>query len=348
MLIKEQNNNIETKLYTYAFLMALIIIASFGFYKVAIGEFTIAFIDFFICLLLSFAIRLIFIAKFTVEKKLTLVFLSAISILSIIYIQGTVAAVFWAFPMVTSIFFLLDSRLALPINILFIIASMSVAFLNISLVELINLFFSLVLVCISGYIFSSRAEVYHQQLQELVDIDPLTKLKNRHSLKQELINEITLHNCDIHTSSLIILDLDHFKKINDVYGHTTGDKTLVSFANILKTTVRESDKVYRYGGEEFIIIAKNTKLEKAGKLAEHLRKTTENSIIIDGKSVTVSIGVAEVRKGDTTKSWIHRADDSLYKAKESSRNAVFLAYSDNEHKKYQPEIEKKQLLDIVV
>ncbi len=329
-----KKNITESILYLFSLSMALIIISCFGLYKAIIGELNIALIDFSICLLLLFTISKVLQDDFTIKTKVVFMFLCGLGVLSIIYIKGNISSLYWIYPLVTGLFFLLSSRIALPLNIFFIILAMNIASTNISIQQLVNLFSSLVLVCISGYVFSVRAEIYQKQLAKLADIDPLTKLKNRHSLENELNNEIILHKKNIHTSSLLILDLDHFKKINDSYGHTVGDNTLISFSNMLKKTVRESDSIYRYGGEEFIIIANNTKLEKAGKLAEYLRKTTEKTITAEGDPVTVSIGIAEVREEDTPNAWLHRADQALYRAKNFSRNTVFLAYDANDFREY--------------
>jgi len=329
MITISKDRNIEKKLYITALLIAMLSIAGFTLYKIMIGDSIIAIVDSLLFILFAFSLRQIIIDQFTLKLKLVSVLFCSIGVLSIIYIKGNIASTYWIYPLVTGMFFLLASKLAFSINIFIIIISMIIASLHIPLIILVNLFFSLMLVCISGYIFSLRTEVYHNKLANLVDIDPLTKLNNRHSLNSELANEIALAKNNIHTSSLIILDLDHFKKINDAHGHTVGDTTLVSFASMLKSTVRETDKVYRYGGEEFIIIANNTKLGNAGKLAEHLRIMTEKTIIVENhQPVTVSIGVAEVKKDDTNTSWLHRADYALYKAKNFSRNTVFLAYND--------------------
>jgi len=336
-----QKNDTESMLYLFSLSTALIIISCFGFYKVIIGERDIALIDFSICLLILFALIKVSQNKFTIRTKVVFIFLCGLGVLSIIYIKGNISSLYWIYPLVTGLFFLLGSQIALPINIFFIMLSMSIASMNISTQQLVNLFSSLGLVCISGYVFSVRAEIYQKQLAKLADIDPLTKLKNRHSLEDQLNNEIILHKKNIYTSSLLILDLDHFKKINDSHGHTVGDNTLISFSNMLKKTVRDSDSVYRYGGEEFIIIANNTKLDKAGKLAEHLRKTTEKTITAEGDPVTVSIGIAEVKEEDTPTSWLHRTDQALYEAKSFSRNTVFLAHDISDYREYIP-INKKQ------
>lgn len=335
--------DIEANLYIVFFTMALISIAGFGLYKASIGQSVIAFIDFLICLFFAYAVRQVILDTFVFKKKLVLVIVCMAGALSIIFLTANVSAIFWVYPAITGAFVLLGSRMALPLSIIFIILTIALALPMIPTFYFFNMLFSLILLCVSVSIFSVRAETVNKQLIELVDIDPLTNLKNRRSLKGQLVNEITLHKNNIYQSSLLILDLDHFKKINDIYGHTIGDSILVKFSNMLKNSVRETDKVYRYGGEEFIIIANNTRLENAGKLAEHLRQTTEKILTVNNKPVTVSIGVAEVDIEDTDVSWLHRADHALYKAKDSNRNAVYLADGNKKKCKYKPYKKKKQI-----
>jgi len=255
--------------------------------------------------------------------------------IGVLYNKGS-TAIYWAYPPITGAFFFMGLRKALPLNVFFISVVLMIIAPSVSLLQFFSIFITLTLICVFGYIFSARTEYYNKKFVKLAGLDPLTNLKNRRSLKEQLIQEIQYNENNIQQSSLLILDLDHFKKINDIYGHVVGDQVLVEFAKMLKKTVRETDSVYRYGGEEFIIIANNTRLKNAGKLAEHIRLQTEKAILIDNKPVTVSIGVAEVKKGDTDISWLHRADHALYRAKGKSRNLVYLAHGDKRDCTYKP------------
>jgi len=327
------NKDIETSLHIFSVSIALILIAGFGVYRVFNRELLLSFIDFSLSLFLAYSLIQIFRDTFTYRLKSTLLAVCMIGACAVIYTKGN-SSIYWAYPPITGAFFFLKLHRAIVFNLVFIIAVLSILIQNIQLSEFFSIFISLFLICFFGYIFSARAIYQNKQLEILADLDPLTSLKNRRSLQEQLVNEIAFHKKNIHKSSLIILDLDHFKHINDVYGHTVGDNILVQFSKMLKNTIRETDKVYRYGGEEFIIIANNTRLENAGKLAEHLRRATESTLIINNKSITVSIGVAEVSKEDTDISWLHRADHALYKAKHSNRNVVYLAHGNKNHCKY--------------
>lgn len=122
--------------------------------------------------------------------------------------------------------------------------------------------------------------------------------------------------------SLIILDIDYFKSVNDTFGHQVGDSVLIEMSNILQENLRNTDLLGRWGGEEFLIICPHTDINGTKELAEHLRLKIEK---YDFKVIghkTSSFGVTSFKAGDTIESLLKRADDNLYKAKENGRNQV--------------------------
>jgi len=125
--------------------------------------------------------------------------------------------------------------------------------------------------------------------------------------------------------SILILDVDYFKKINDTHGHVTGDNILMEVADLISANTRPSENLYRYGGEEFTIVAENTKIDGALQLAEKLRELIDQHAFISNIHVTASFGVAEVQRSEGPQGWLGRADTALFKAKESGRNRVVLA-----------------------
>lgn len=122
--------------------------------------------------------------------------------------------------------------------------------------------------------------------------------------------------------SLAMLDVDHFKRINDAYGHVEGDRVLKEVASLVKANLRKTDCVARWGGEEFVIIAIESDLETALIMAEKVRQVVEAHTFRTVGQVTVSLGVTQFKENDTTDSLISRADQALYRAKENGRNRV--------------------------
>ena len=128
-------------------------------------------------------------------------------------------------------------------------------------------------------------------------------------------------------SSLIMCDIDHFKTVNDTYGHPAGDKLLCAFAQLLQENLHESSTVVRLGGEEFVILASHTSLQQAVALAERLRRTIEgHEFTLDRTTVciTASFGVASLQGTEGARDYYHRADRALYDAKRSGRNRVLV------------------------
>jgi len=163
------------------------------------------------------------------------------------------------------------------------------------------------------------------ELRSKVRIDGLTGLLNRHALESDLRKELSKIKRYKYPLCLIMCDIDHFKEVNDNYGHSIGDKVLKNLANIWKKSVRETDSVYRYGGEEFIIITPHTTKEDGLKLAERLRKRASSYRFVvappaDYITITVSLGVSEAKPNDTVLDAINRVDKALYMAKEQGRN----------------------------
>jgi diguanylate cyclase (GGDEF)-like protein len=162
--------------------------------------------------------------------------------------------------------------------------------------------------------------------------DGLTGLYNRAFFDNFLMKSVSSAHRHKTKLSLLIMDVDHFKKFNDTYGHQAGDDVLKSVAKIWKESVREGDVACRYGGEEFVLILPETNIEGANTVAEKIRQTVENNrvhYLKDGEEielrVTISIGVAELKDGQDRMRLIERADNALYKAKESGRNRVYNA-----------------------
>ncbi|MET0868788.1 MAG: GGDEF domain-containing protein [Pseudorhodoplanes sp.] len=180
---------------------------------------------------------------------------------------------------------------------------------------------------------ASKQEI--NQLQENLEVvrtesltDPLTSLSNRKFFDQTLVNAFAEAAAENEAMSLLMTDIDHFKKFNDTYGHLTGDQVLRLVALSVKQNVKGQDIAARYGGEEFAVILPNTVLRSAVTVADHIRRAVMSKELMKRSTgehlgrVTISIGVATLRRGDNPQSLIGRADACLYAAKRAGRNRV--------------------------
>ncbi len=166
----------------------------------------------------------------------------------------------------------------------------------------------------------TQRKEWEQKLEKLATTDGLTGILNRYAFNKFLEEEIYRAERYGTKFSIILFDIDNFKKINDTYGHLTGDEVLKETVNIVKKQIRKSDVFARWGGEEFIILLPNG--TDAVEVAEKIRKTIANSFFIGPEKITVSFGVTSFKEGDTINSIIKRADQALYLAKENGKNRV--------------------------
>jgi len=168
----------------------------------------------------------------------------------------------------------------------------------------------------------SYKEVFstHEQLTQLAVTDKLTGLYNRNKLDELLKDELNRNKYFQHRFGLAIMDIDHFKNINDTYGHQIGDTVLIEIGKLIQEEIRSTDKVIRWGGEEFIIIYLETDKQEVIRLVEQLRQKIEQHIFSKSIMLTVSLGLTLCSNEDSNASIIKRADIALYIAKNNGRN----------------------------
>ncbi len=180
---------------------------------------------------------------------------------------------------------------------------------------------------LAGLLYPLRNTLlYHKALQSAI-LDPLTGTKNRATMDGAIKREIDLAQRHGTPLSIILFDLDHFKSINDNYGHLHGDKALREVAQCAQQTIRESDMLFRYGGEEFLVLLTGTDLDGAKLLGERIRSSVEalKPLQETDAEITISLGATSLGKGDDVDSFLNRVDDALYKAKQQGRNRVEIA-----------------------
>ncbi|MBF9014154.1 MULTISPECIES: diguanylate cyclase [unclassified Oceanispirochaeta] len=174
-------------------------------------------------------------------------------------------------------------------------------------------------------VLAMHASSLNTRLQRLSESDTLTGLANRRAALSFLDYLQNSYNRNKTIYSIALIDLDHFKDINDTHGHTTGDEVLKDVSSFLRSSLRKVDMVSRWGGEEFLIILPDTDLENAFSLINKLRISFSNRKVSSSRlSVTFSGGIAVVHKGGSPESMISEADTSLYRAKETGRNKIIL------------------------
>ena len=169
---------------------------------------------------------------------------------------------------------------------------------------------------------SKRLQDLNENLKEEVTLDVLTGAYNRRAFKNIIERAISSHAIVEQPCVLAIIDIDHFKRINDTYGHLKGDVVLKALGKHIKSKISQGDTLIRYGGEEFVICFENMELQKAVKIMEQIRKSIEKLTLVKGEIITISAGLSRLEKGDSPFGLLSRADIALYEAKDAGRNLV--------------------------
>ncbi|MCA0386157.1 MAG: diguanylate cyclase [Firmicutes bacterium] len=174
-------------------------------------------------------------------------------------------------------------------------------------------------------------------LKEVATVDPLTGLNNRYSYNQRILVEIERAKRYNTPLSLLILDMDHFKRINDTYGHQAGDEVIRKISEALQSIIRKVDSLARWGGEEFVVLLPGIGLKDASTVAEKLRQKVGSVVHFEKEIITVSIGVSTFSEQESMEAWFNRTDQALYHAKQEGRNRICLSAS--------PELTHNEILE---
>lgn len=235
--------------------------------------------------------------------------------------QGIIAAL-WTFPVILFFYCTLEDRKAWVANLITLLVVIPQAWLVLDSAMALRVSVTLVAVSVFSAISARVTTSYQKTLEDRIITDPLTGLLNRTVLNETLIAAAEQNKRLGTPMSILLLDLDHFKEINDTHGHHTGDQVLVAVSSIIKQTTRLSDSCFRIGGEEFLCLLYGSDLHNSKRIAEKIRAGIQQLKTIPDQRTTTSIGVAAVQSKDTWQTWSKRADRQLYKAKDSGRNKV--------------------------
>lgn len=241
-----------------------------------------------------------------------------------VVVQG-VPGVLWSYPVIVYSYFVLSRRIAIACSLAMLayLPWLTLSYIDAALA--LRVFATLLLVILMINIVLNVIANLHQTLAKQALTDPLTGCFNRRCLEQNL--EALVVGAERHpiTASLLMIDVDHFKPINDAYGHDRGDLVLQRIVQVVAARLRRGERLFRWGGEEFLLLLKQTDADGATVVAEDIRRGVEAASILSGRSVTVSIGVGQYQVGQSVEAWTKTADAALYRAKASGRNRVVRA-----------------------
>lgn len=240
--------------------------------------------------------------------------------IAVVIEENPISITYWCFPFILASFLMLKRQVATVVSSIFAIYICYRIGLLHSYIDGIRLFISIGLSIFLANAFIKIVETKIAELEQKASTDPLTGTYNRLYLVDRLREEISQIKRYKKSSSIALLDLDNFKKINDEHGHDTGDKVLIDLVKVAKSRLRESDMIFRFGGEEFLILFPNTSSKQAYKVVDDLKSEIAEKLSFAGKSVTFSAGITDLSSGETVEDTLKRADNLLYDAKNNGRN----------------------------
>lgn len=239
-------------------------------------------------------------------------------------------AMYWVYAVLMPNFFLLPHRIALLLAVVLVGGLMFHGGIFSSPLHMASFGVSSLLVTMLALVLAHWTEHQRRQLELLATRDALTGVGNRRAMEQDLQQAIRLSSRNRTPYSLIIADLDHFKRVNDRHGHAAGDELLVEFASLLRRSLREVDGVYRFGGEEFLVLLPGTGITGVQAVAATLRERIAAQMRGPDGKLTASLGAATLLPGETADAWLARADAALYRAKGLGRDRACVDRGDGD------------------
>ncbi|MFC3701200.1 GGDEF domain-containing protein [Reinekea marina] len=293
----------------------------FTFIRLFSGEYVVAIIDFIGVVTSVFGIRYVWKTGKT-QGIGTFIALIALVGMTANTMLLSRADLYFLYPVFISAFFLATPAAALVLTLLSTLTISYYLSPSLTNLELAKVGLSLFATALFTFIFATQRNRQRDAMQKLSRTDSLTQAGNRIALRDHLEKGVAASQRDGHLMSLLIIDLDDFKNINDQFGHLAGDQLLREFADRIRLRIRATDHLFRLGGDEFIVLANHASAETANKLAAELQLLVADSFFSNKLTVTASFGVSQYRLGETVDQWIARTDDAMYGAKKLGKNQV--------------------------
>ncbi|MCG9748342.1 GGDEF domain-containing protein [Shewanella sp. Isolate8] len=236
--------------------------------------------------------------------------------------QVDISAIFWAFPIAIAILYIVPFKTAMFFFSLMLALVGVETFTQVDSSTALRTCVALSLTMFISSLIAQHMRRLQRSLKEESIRDPMTNALNRRQLSSHLSNCLARKQRHGIDSVILLLDIDHFKQINDTYGHAMGDRVLKRVTQTIFNQIRETDLLFRVGGEEFILLMHDIDLLSARRVAEKLRLSISEQAILDHYPVTVSIGISMALPHIKEDDWIRQADNALYNAKDGGRNRV--------------------------
>ncbi|HUE93239.1 GGDEF domain-containing protein [Pseudomonas sp.] len=338
-LLRRLRNDFQLSIITLMGLFGVIGISPYAVYRLATGNYLVGVADITIVLSTILAVLYAWRTGDTVKPG---IYLAAIfsTAATLIAINLGVNGLFWIYPLILFNFFMVSPGKALIATTLVLVTMVGYGQLHPERVfesnyQMISFLVTSMMASTLTYIFAYRTRSQRDQLQQLAIQDPLTGARNRRAMNEELRIAASMRRRHGNSYGVLVMDLDHFKRINDSFGHQAGDQVLVDFVELIKRSSREEDRLFRFGGEEFLLLLPNTAKAGLQAAAHHLQQQLAEHLTSPGGTVTMSVGGATLRTSEHWESMLKRADQRLYRAKNAGRNCVIVDDDDVPHSQHE-------------
>ncbi len=323
-VLKRLRSDFQLSIITLMCLLGVTGISPYAVYRLAQGNYVVGVAD--VIIVLS-AISTTLYAWRTGDTVKPGIYASIIlsAAATLIAIRLGVNGLFWIYPLILFNFFMVSPGKALSATVMVMIGLVGYALAMPGTVfeshyQMISFLVTSMTASVLTFIFASRTRNQRDKLQLLSVQDPLTGARNRRAMNEELQIASASQRRHGDQYAVLVMDLDSFKQINDTYGHQAGDQVLIDFVELIKTHSRKEDRLFRFGGEEFLLLLPNTDQNSLQTVASNLQHEVAQQLKGPGGPVTMSSGGAILQRGEHWESMLQRADQRLYQAKSAGRN----------------------------
>lgn len=317
-------HNFRLSIITLMGVCAIVGITPFAVFRFLDGNFMAGLVDTLILLGICAAMVYAWLTGDTRRSGLVLALVACSGGVAVASVLGN-TGLFWLYPPFITSFFLTSPRVAILINGATLVVLMVYGIAFESVEHMLSFVATALVVSACAYIFALRNESQRSRLEQLATLDPLTGVKNRRAMEQELKAAVATRARNGLSFALALVDLDHFKRVNDAHGHGVGDEVLINCAEIIRCNTRQSDQLFRFGGEEFVLLLPGVEDADMRAVLANLHRALRRELRSPGGPVTASYGLALLRAGENADQWLARADEALYRAKDNGRDQICVA-----------------------
>ncbi|MEP6906710.1 MAG: GGDEF domain-containing protein [Pseudoxanthomonas sp.] len=316
--------NSQLRLLTWFGLSVALFVSVFGVYRLLDGMPFAAISDFMTAAVIAGAVVYALMTGNTRKAGLALCIINSLCCILACLSVGSVA-VYWSYLVLITNFFFAPAKMGFVVNLLLVASMLIILGPNQPAIVSVSIGVSATMVTLFNYFFTRRIDADRGMLEKIASQDALTGLPNRRTMEQFLTETLRLHHSKGLSYGLIILDIDHFKQVNDSFGHPAGDAVLADIAAILKREMRSKDQAFRFGGEEFVVVGEVANAADLHVACERIRVAIGDDLQSPGGPLTISAGAALLGQEDKWQEWFSLADAALYRAKRQGRDRTIVA-----------------------